>query len=120
MASFGSVKRVHPGIELLFAVACRERRIVGDVIAAAHESVNRAQGLAFAFGKDEKTVIKILGLCARDSPAYRVRHVELRLGRDKRGRKLRHAAHISLCKAARATSASLRCFEITGRRPSTA
>src|SRR5215831_14435680 len=92
----GSVEGVHPRVELLTAVPRRERWIVGDVVAATHEGVYRAERLALDLGKDQKSVVEVLGALTRDPAADRVRHVQLRLGRHKLWRVLRHGGHISL------------------------
>ena len=101
-----------------------EAGVVGDVIAAAHEGVDGAESLALALGQHEKCVIEILGVGARDAAAHRIGHGELRRSgtpRDQHGLGSgTHNVPSNFPSAARATSASLRGLEITGRRPSTA
>src|ERR1700684_809599 len=120
---------VEPGIEFVAAFFETEAGVVGNVIAAAHKGVDRAQRLPLALGKNQECVIEILGVAASDAAAHRLRHAELRRSWTPRNHHLlRSRAHtnfptdfpISFPNAARATRASLRGFEITGRQPSTA
>src|SRR5579864_5879233 len=128
MALLGGVQRVEPGVEFLAAFGKAQRRIVSDVVATAHEGVDGAQGLALASRQNQKSVVEILGGSSRDAAADRIRHDELRLRWSPRnGNLLRAGAQLfppllprSLPRAARATSASLRGFEIAGRFPRTA
>src|SRR5258708_10471290 len=110
-----------PGVELEAAFIEDEGGVVGDIVAAAHEGVDGAQGFALALGQDQKGVVEIFGVGAGDTAAYRIRHLELRRGGSPRDQDLLcSCAHSNFPRAARATSASLRGLEITGRRPSTA
>ena len=112
---------VQPVRQLVVTIIGAERVVVGDVVAAPHEGVHRAQGIALAPRKHHKPVVEILGGGAGDAPADGVRHIELRSGRRKLHGRISHGgAHRSFPSAARATSASFRVFEIAGRRPSTA
>ncbi len=55
-----------------------QRGVVGDVVAAAHEGVDGAEGFALAARQNEEGVVEILGRRARDAFADGVRHDELR------------------------------------------
>ncbi len=129
MTGFGAVKGIQPRLQPLPSFIRRLFEVVGNVVAAAHEGVHRAQRLALGVGQDEESVVEILGRRAGDAAAYGICDRDLRRGRRKwRGHGLHGGAHIRLPRlppssfpnAARATSASLRVFEIAGRRPSTA
>ena len=62
----------------LAALVQAELRVVGDVVAAAHEGVDGAQGFALAARQNEEGVVEILGGRARDALADGIRHDELR------------------------------------------
>src|SRR5215469_4015779 len=123
------VQVCQPGFEFLPPFGDADRAVIGDVITAAHESVNRTQRIPLPLGQYEKSVIEILGRGPRDAFADRIGHKELRRGRSPRERDLLRArAHErtpeerpnSLAEAARATRRSFRLFEIAGRFPRTA
>src|SRR5258708_963864 len=82
----------------------RDPRRVTQVIGMAHERIHRAKRVALLPGQSEERVIKILRFGAGHSAAYGVRH----------GKLLVHASP-PFCSNARATSQSLRGFEIAGR-----
>ena len=114
------MKFIQPFRQFVVAIIEALRVVVGDVIAPPHKGVHRAQRIALAPRKNGKSVVEILGGGAGNTPADRIRHIQLR----SRGRKLRRhvshgGAHRIFPSAARATSANLRVLEIVGRRPST-
>ena len=132
LALLGAVKSVKPDVKFLTAVGQTQRGIVSDVIAGAHEGVDGAQRFALAARQGEKRIVEVLGRRAGDAPAYRIGHDELgRSGGPGTGNLLRARAHgfppsfrptvpMSFLVAARATSESLRGFEMDGRFPRTA
>ncbi len=151
LALLGAVKGVKPGVEFLAALGQAQSGVVGDVVAAAHEGVDSAQGFALAAGQNEESVVEILGRGASDAATDRIGHDQLgRSGGPGNGDLLGAGAHIfltplGLCaswqaldapptaapraaptgekillRAARATRASLRGFEMAGRFPRTA
>src|SRR5579872_3152878 len=77
MALLGAVKRIQPVVEFAAAFLRGEAGIIGDVIATAHESVDRAQGLAFAVRENMEGVVEIFGAGASDPTADGVGHGEL-------------------------------------------
>ena len=67
MTGLCGVKFVEPGIEFLPPLAHGERRIVSNIVAAAHEGINCAQSTPLALRKHKKSVIKILRARTRDA-----------------------------------------------------
>src|SRR4029077_20176612 len=128
IALLGVVECVKPRFELLTAFGRAQLGVIGNVIAAPHEGVDGAEGVALAAGQDQKRVIEILCRHAGNTLAHGIRHDELRRSRRPwHGDRLRTGAHREppespniLAKAAWATRASLRDLEIAGRLPSTA
>src|ERR1700722_7334001 len=145
MSLLSAVQGIKPGVEFLSAFLQAECGVVGDVVAAAHEGVDRAQGFALAAGQNEERVVEVLGGGTRDAAAHGIRHDELARSGCPRGDGLLSAgAHILLTQrplrssilplpfvalellpnnlptAARAIRASLRDFEMAGRFPKTA
>src|SRR6266498_1451880 len=92
-AGLCGVEGVYPCVKFQAAIARRERWVVGDVVAAPHECINRAQSLSLELGKNKKSVVEILGPLASNSPANGVRHMQLRRCWQKLRRILRHSAH---------------------------
>src|ERR1700674_666429 len=124
---------VQPFRQLVVTIIRAQRVVVSDVVAPPHESIYSAQCITFPPWKDHKCVVEISGGGAGNTPADRVRHIELRSSRCKlRGRVSHGGAHLCFSRgfsrgfasnfpsAARATRASFRAFEIAGRLPSTA
>src|SRR5438128_1163342 len=116
------VKIFEPGGQPLPSLRRRGAGFITDVIAVPHECVHRAQSVPLVAGQHQKTIVEIFRCSPGDTAAYRIRRRELGL-RNRAGLDLETAAHFlsprSFPNAARATSASLRVLEITGRRRST-
>src|SRR6266850_3743251 len=112
---------VEPLRQLVAPLVKTESVVIGNVVTAPHEHVDGAQRIAFGTWKDGKTVVKIPGGRAGVVATHRVSNVELRGGgRELHGSISYGGAHSIFPNAARATRASLRVFEIAGRRPRTA
>jgi hypothetical protein len=58
-AALGVVKGVNPEVEFLTALARWKRRVIGDIVAAAHECIDCTKRLPLAFGQNQKPVIEI-------------------------------------------------------------
>ena len=116
-----AVEGVEPIRQFQPALANRETGVVRDIVATTHVGVNSTKRLTLVPGQCQECVVKILGRTARNRTAYGVSNRQLRLGRSELGRSRLHAGtHTNLPSAARATNASLRGLEMTGRLPSTA
>src|SRR5207245_2323099 len=124
-----AMKSIEPSIKFLTAFRQCQGVVVCDIVAAAHEGIDRAQGFALAARQDEKCVVEILRRGAGDALAHGIRHDELGGSRSPgKGNLLRAGAHRcpprllpkTFAMAACATRASLRALEMAGRSPSTA
>src|SRR6266478_1339185 len=112
---------IKPLRQLVAPLVEAEGVVVGNVIAAPHERIHRTERIALGSRQDGKAVIEISGGRTGDVPANRISDVELRRRRRKLHGRIPHGGtHSSFPSIARATSASLRVFEMAGRRPSTA
>src|SRR6266568_5469150 len=114
------MQALKPVLQPLSTIAKRHSLVIGDIVAAPHEGIDGTQGLPLGFWKNEKSVVEILGGATGDATANGIRDRQLRSVRGERcGRVLHSGAHNHFPSAARARRASLRGFEMKGRRPST-
>src|SRR5581483_11829902 len=100
---------VHPLTQLLQSLLEWKAGVVRDVVCPSHEGVDGAQSIALMCGENQESVVEVFCGGACDMTANTVRCPQLQRG----------IAHRNFLVAARASSQSLRGFEITGRRVST-